>query len=33
VVVWTHARRPVVVVIPASSSFLRKVAEAQSESE
>ena len=33
VVVWTHARRPVVVVIPASYSFLRKGADAQSASE
>jgi hypothetical protein len=31
--VWTHAHRPVVFVIPASCSYLRKGGEAQSESE
>jgi len=33
VVVWTHARRPVVIVVPASYFLLRKGAVAPSESE
>jgi len=32
-VVWTHARRPVVIAIPASFLLLRKSAVAPSESE